>query len=133
MNKNILRIIDASVNRSTEGLRVIEEIVRFLYNDEKTYKKLRIIRHKIPRLFINYYPQSVLQRNSCKDPGKKVKEKKYKNIKHIVISNFHRISESLRVLEELAKMIQPKKVQKIKNLRYKIYDLEKFVVEKICR
>ncbi|MFN3551041.1 MAG: thiamine-phosphate pyrophosphorylase [Endomicrobiia bacterium] len=133
MNKNILRIIDANVNRSTEGIRVVEEILRFVYKDEKTYKKLRIIRHEIPKLFINFYPHSVLQRNSYIDPGKKSKEKKYKNIKHIVISNFHRVSESLRVLEEIAKMLQPKKVQKIKNLRYKIYDLEKFVVEKILR
>lgn len=131
--KNILKIIDASINRATEGLRVVEEILRFVYNDENTYKTLRSIRHKIVKLFIIFYSQSVLQRNSYIDPGRKSAEKKYKDVKEIVISNFHRVSESLRVLEEIAKMLKPRKVQEVKNLRYKIYDLEKLVFEKFLK
>lgn len=131
MDKKILRIIDANVNRITEGLRVVEEILRYIYHDDKTYTKLRRVRHQVAKVFANFYPEMLSVRNSTNDPGRIVKEKKYKDIKQVVISNFRRCSESLRVLEELAKLVAIKKVLLIKNLRYKIYDLEKYTVDKI--
>lgn len=133
MNKKILRIIDANVNRATEGLRVIEDILRFVYNDEKIYKKLRKIRHKIAKIFENFYSESVIQRESSIDPGKKTVEKKYIKMKEILISNFHRVTESLRVLEEIAKYLELKKVLKIKCIRYKMYDFEKLIFKKYLK
>ncbi|MEN3013994.1 MAG: thiamine-phosphate pyrophosphorylase [Endomicrobiia bacterium] len=133
MNKKILRIIDANINRITEGLRVIEETLRFVYRFESKYKALREIRHKIPKLFLKFYPSTVFQRNSISDPGISAKEKKYKNINQLLISNFHRVSESLRVLEELSKLVDIKNVLKLKKIRYKIYDLEKEIIKKIFK
>jgi len=133
MKKKILRIIDANINRATEGLRVVEEILRFVYKDEKIYKNLRIIRHNIVKLFQNLYPDTVFQRDSNIDPGKNAKEKKYKNINEIIISNFHRTTESFRVLEEIAKLILPDIVSEVKKLRYEVYDLEKYVIKKFLK
>lgn len=133
MNKKILRIIDANVNRITEGLRVIEEVLRFFYDESDGYKTLRKIRHEVPKIFYDIYPDMIFQRESSLDPGVNAREKKYEDIKQLVISNFHRVTESLRVLEELSKLIKIKKVQKIKHLRYKVYDLEKKLVQKILR
>lgn len=133
MDKKILRIIDANINRITEGLRVIEEVLRFVYDDDKDYKLLRRIRHKIPNFFSDKYREMLSQRESFSDPGITAKEKKYKDIKQLIISNFHRVTESLRVLEEISKLIKVKEVQKIKSLRYEVYDLEKKLIEKILK
>ncbi len=131
MDKKILRIIDANINRITEGFRVVEEFLRFVYNDEKIYKKLRTLRHQIVKIFSEFYPDTVLERNSINDPGIKAKEKKYKNVKEIVVSNIHRVTESLRVLEEISKLISSRKVMEVKRLRYKMYDLEKYIIEEV--
>ena len=131
MKKEILRLIDANINRITEGLRVVEEVLRFVYKEDKIYKTLRSIRHKIVKLFIEFYPQSVLQRASSIDPGRTAEEKSYKDIRQLVVSNFHRVTESFRVLEEIAKLVNTKKISEVKKLRYKVYDIEKYVVEKI--
>jgi len=131
MKKEILRLIDANINRITEGLRVVEEVLRFVYKEDKIYKILRSIRHKIVKLFIEFYPQSVLQRASSIDPGRTAEEKSYKDIRQLIVSNFHRVTESFRVLEEIAKLVNTKKISEVKKLRYKVYDIEKYVVEKI--
>jgi len=131
MKKEILRLIDANINRITEGLRVVEEVLRFVYKEDKIYKTLRNIRHKIVKLFDEFYPQSVLQRASSIDPGRTAEEKSYKDIRQLVVSNFHRVTESFRVLEEIAKLVNTKKISEVKKLRYKVYDIEKYVVEKI--
>jgi thiamine-phosphate pyrophosphorylase len=131
MKKEILRLIDANINRITEGLRVVEEVLRFVYKEDKIYKILRSIRHKIVKLFDEFYPQSVLQRASSIDPGRTAEEKSYKDIRQLVVSNFHRVTESFRVLEEIAKLVNTKKISEVKKLRYKVYDIEKYVVEKI--
>jgi len=131
MKKEILRLIDANINRITEGLRVVEEVLRFVYKEDKIYKTLRSIRHKVVELFIEFYPQSVLQRASSIDPGRTAEEKSYKDIRQLVVSNFHRVTESFRVLEEIAKLVNTKKISEVKKLRYKVYDIEKYVVEKI--
>jgi hypothetical protein len=131
MKKEILRLIDANINRITEGLRVVEEVLRFVYKEDKIYKTLRSIRHKVVKLFDEFYPQSVLQRASSIDPGRTAEEKSYKNIRQLVVSNFHRVTESFRVLEEIAKLVNTKKISEVKKLRYKVYDIEKYVVEKI--
>jgi len=42
--KNIYRILDANLNRAREGLRVVEEVCRFVLKDKKltlSAKKLR--------------------------------------------------------------------------------------------
>lgn len=132
MNNQILRIIDANFNRAQEGVRVVEDILRFFYEDKKIYFQLRKIRHRLTKIFYPIlYSKFVLVRDSKKDPGKKAKEKKYSLPKEIVISNLHRIEESLRVLEEVCKLVCIKKVLEIKKLRYTVYDLEKEIFQKI--
>ncbi len=125
MEKQILRIIDANFNRAIEGTRVVEDILRFVYDDKKSYLQLRNIRHHLAKIFSNMYEQLLTTRNSKIDPGRKVEERKYKNLSDILISNLHRVEESLRVLEEVCKLEFVEKVLKIKVLRYKIYDIEK--------
>ncbi|MFC2010373.1 hypothetical protein ACFLUL_02185, partial [Chloroflexota bacterium] len=45
----ILRIIDASYNRISEGLRLLEEIARMLLDDATLTEKLKTMRHELIR------------------------------------------------------------------------------------
>jgi len=130
MDKKIYRIIDANLNRSREGLRVVEDFARLYLNDKALSSRIKRIRHKISKISLEYLKQENLlkYRDSQKDVGAKGMrglEKKRKNIKQIVRVNLIRSQEGLRVLEELGKLIHPKAGEKFKNLRFKVYCLEK--------
>jgi len=38
---NLYRVLDANVNRTSEGLRVLEDLARFCYNDRLLSRGLR--------------------------------------------------------------------------------------------
>ena len=40
-------MIDANLNRSSEGLRVLEDVARFLLNDAELSQRLRTLRHNL--------------------------------------------------------------------------------------
>ena len=43
------RILDASANRAREGLRVVEDYVRFVLDDPGLTERLKEVRHRLPR------------------------------------------------------------------------------------
>lgn len=129
------RIIDANINRAKEGLRVCEEISRFLLQDPKLTTGLKTIRHKISGL-IKSFPDSselIKHRDSRKDIGKHIyiNELKRKNIPDIFFANIQRAKESVRVLEEFLKLININAAIAFKEIRYDLYSLEKKISEKI--
>jgi len=124
-NSGIYRLLDANFNRAMEGLRVIEDTFRFVKNDEKNFLKTRRIRHELGRVIKKMYPELILSRDTDKDDGATIKEKKRKNINSILIVNFQRVKQAIRVLEEYSKLISANSGMKFKKIRFKIYKLEK--------
>ena len=49
IKRDLLRIVDANLNRSREGLRVCEEVVRFALEDARLTSEFKTLRHKISR------------------------------------------------------------------------------------
>ena len=49
-DKNILRILDANINRAQEGVRVLEDTARMLFNDESLTRSIKDIRHQIQEI-----------------------------------------------------------------------------------
>ena len=47
MNSKVLRIIDANANRLTEGLRVCEDITRFILSDKIRTRRFKSLRHRV--------------------------------------------------------------------------------------
>ena len=43
----MLRIVDANLNRIGEGLRLIEDITRFILNDSDISEQLKAMRHEL--------------------------------------------------------------------------------------
>jgi thiamine-phosphate pyrophosphorylase len=125
LEKRFIRILDTNLNRCKEGLRVVEDTCRFVFCDETLYKKIRKVRHLSSKYLVDQYEQMLSARDSIKDSGRKAKEQSRENLKNIVIANFKRVQESLRVLEEYSKIINFDIALKYKALRYEVYSVEK--------
>ncbi len=121
----ILRLLDANLNRCREGLRVLEDTARFVWNDEALFKKIRTSRHSVDLITREFYPRLVTSRDSQGDHGREVPEKGRARFESVVAANLRRCAESLRVLEEYSKLFSPSAGSKFKSLRFGIYDLEK--------
>lgn len=134
--KIIDRIIDANINRAKEGLRVCEEITRFILNNRNLTARFKKIRHRIDRAFKPLPPQRNLikARQSLNDVGKTIYagELKRKNYQDIFAANIQRVKESIRVLEEFSKLGNTNAAIQFKKIRYDIYELEKKVITRIA-
>ena len=124
----IERVIDANLNRLKEGIRVCEDIARYLHNNKELSKKYKKLRHKAKT---SKYKSLLKSRDITNDPLKKsIKdEKSIKNLDEIIISNHKRAQESARVLEESFKLYDIIISEKFKDARYKLYSLEKEILE----
>ena len=123
MNENYLRLIDANLNRLREGIRVVEDIFRYVYNDKQTALKLKELRH-LSR-FENYI--ELLETRDVKNDVLRSSIKSEQNrtdLYSILIANFKRAQESSRVLEEFCKLISIKDSENFKYIRYELYNLE---------
>lgn len=133
MKDKLYRIIDANLNRSREGLRVIEDIVRFCLNDKNITAVLKKIRHQITDTVRNT-DLLLFSRDSAYDVGSEFNfllEGARKDTKGLVVSNFRRVEESLRVLEDISKILMPQKAKIYKKLRFRVYSIEKKLYERL--
>ena len=69
MPRQLLRMIDANLNRSSEGLRVLEDVARFLLNDAGLSQQLRAIRHNLAEETKSLSTKLLSQRDSEHDVG----------------------------------------------------------------
>ena len=131
--KKFYRILDANFNRAGEGLRVIEDGVRFLLNDSSLTQQVRGLRHSLLEE-INQIPDKeklIAYRNSQKDVGLKLKEGPREKLEDLITANFRRVEEAERSLEEYGKLISPIWAKEVKNIRFQTYILEKKVKMKL--
>ena len=122
-NKNTLRLIDANLNRLREGIRVVEDIFRYIYNDKETSSKLKSLRH-LSRL--ENYVQLLETRDIKNDVLRESikSEQNRSDLYSILIANFKRAQESSRVLEEFCKLDSIEDSENFKYIRYELYNLE---------
>ncbi|MDR1554469.1 MAG: thiamine-phosphate pyrophosphorylase [Campylobacteraceae bacterium] len=123
----ILRLIDANLNRLREGIRVVEDIRRYCFDDETVAKELKKLRHKA-RLepYLALLKTRDIENDVLKSTTKS--ESSRKDLLSIQIANLKRAQESARVLEETLKLYDAKEAQNFKEIRYYLYAIEK----KIC-
>ena len=133
--KVCLRIVDANLNRVTEGLRVCEDIIRFVIEDKSLQKKIKTLRHNVKDAKVNIceYFAIVSSRNIKQDIGKKTlsSDSLRKNFLDLFMANSQRVKESLRTLEETLKLIDINASEKFKKIRFSFYDVEKKGFKKI--
>ena len=122
-DERIYRVIDANLNRLKEGLRVVEDIKRYVFDDAKLAYKIKSLRHKtkIPQKEVLKFRNS--QNDVLKTSTKSEQERS--NLDEIITANFKRAQESARVLEECFKLINLERAELFKSIRYELYELEK--------
>ncbi len=101
------RILDANINRCAEGLRVLEDIARFRFNAAAVSADLRRMRHQIRQVFKGQETGLIHCRNAKKDVGRSISAAQTtdqrRDLTDTVLSNFKRVQEALRTLEEILK------------------------------
>ena len=130
-NCDAYRIIDANLNRSREGLRVCEEIVRFGLSSPQLTKELKSVRHAVSLIAKAHYKRIgslSSARDSSNDVGRVSKtpsEMRRSGLGDIFTANAQRAKESLRVLEEFYKIFDRKISARFSRLRFKVYEIER--------
>ncbi len=127
---SLFRLVDANLNRLKEGIRVIEDICRFVYEFKDEASKLKNLRHKARTSCLL---EALANRDIIGDILKDTtsEEKKRIDIHSLLVANFKRAEESARVLEESLKLINTEEAEEFKKIRYALYDIEKSLFSKL--
>lgn len=125
------RIIDVNLNRLTEGLRVVEDVVRLGLERKGLLRSIRALRTRVGKETRALRKRVVLSRDSETDPGRgdRFDRTGRKSLDDVLLANFKRAQEAARVLEEVLKIEEPRLSVKFKAVRFRLYDLEKQAVE----
>jgi thiamine-phosphate pyrophosphorylase len=127
---NVYRILDANINRASEGLRVLEDLARFYYNNKEISGRLKEIRHAIRKKCMRMLKDFLNSRDSINDVGLSLSKELGIDNKETLIelacANFKRIQEALRTIEENLRIIGQYEISKFyEECRFEAYDIEK--------
>ena len=127
-SSSVWRLIDANLNRALEGLRVCEDIVRFHRDHPRLACQLRALRHALGAAAVRL-PGGQLKllcaRDSRHDVGRRAPTAAESSLERVLLINFQRAKESLRVLEECARIVSPRCSGTFQAIRFRAYDLER--------
>lgn len=151
----VLRILDASANRAREGLRVVEDFCRFVWDDAFLCEQLKSVRHDLAAALVELgSPAWVAFRDTQQDVGTSIStaaEHVRGSGIDVVAASLKRIEEAFRSLEEYSKLVQDDRTDgidgdcasdrrsdiagarqtlpsaRIEQLRYRIYTIEKAI------
>ncbi len=134
----MFRLVDSNINRVCEGLRVIEDILRFKYNSVDFSKKLKKLRHLVRSNYYGFDEKLLNSRDVINDVGPDVTEEltliKSKTVLALICRNFKRIQEGLRSLEEITKSFEDSNESgRFEEIRYSSYNLEKEIIGYLTR
>lgn len=135
IDRAVYRIVDASLDRSAEGLRVVMDIVRFALDDKHASEELRLLRHRIlaltrgiPLLDI----RRLESRDSEADVGQPLgRGAAGRSLAESFLANIHRAQEAVRSLEETIRTFGASRADGYNRIRYRLYDLEKQIYPKV--
>lgn len=128
---DLYRILDAAANRAREGLRVVEDFVRWTWNDGFLSQQLKECRHELAGS-LRHLPLSALMeaRDTQQDVGTEIRtvsEYRRASPADVATASLKRLEEALRSLEEYSKVLDPEVSSRLEQLRYRIYTIEKSI------
>lgn len=135
----LLRAMDANSNRVSEGMRVVEEVVRFVLDDALLTEKLKEMRHLVREGTLQLsgsLANLIDSRESDNDVGRPLStgdSSERTNAIEMVVANMRRAQEGLRVLEELSASLDKESSNRFKRFRFELYSLEKQIISKLRR
>lgn len=131
INAGISRLVDASANRAREGLRVLEDIARFICDDAELTERLKAARHGL-RTELKALPlrsiDLIESRDTPGDVGTTISTRseldRGDGARDVVAAAAKRSQEALRSLEEHAKALGQSGAG-FEAARYALYDIER--------
>lgn len=136
------RILDASANRAREGLRVVEDYVRFTLDDAHLSRLLKTGRHRLTALLqLLSADLLIAARDTQADVGTTIhtaSEMARQSPLDVARASLKRVQEAVRTLEEYSKVVVPAAEpgseaaalpEQFGHLRYDLYTLEKAVLQ----
>ena len=135
----MLRLVDANLDRLGEGLRVLEDVSRFLLNDAVLSKRLKSLRHTLVKDLGPLERDLLSARRVMEDvgaPTAKHAASRHQDLPALVVANSRRVQESLRVLEEFSRVSGTPlagKAAGFEKARFEVYDLEQQLVGRLLR
>src|SRR3712207_5177850 len=104
----LYRVLDAAANRAAEGLRVVEDYVRFVLDDGYLLGLLKQLRHDLAKLLTEVSPtQRYAARETQGDVGTSfstVAETVRADLVEVATASMKRAQQALRSLEEYSKL-----------------------------
>jgi thiamine-phosphate pyrophosphorylase len=128
----LLRVLDAAANRASEGLRVVEDWVRFSLDDRHLTGLCKQLRHDLAAALAAVpRSQRLASRDTLADVGAELstpREGRRASPSELLTANFQRVQEALRSLEEHTKLLGLSSAAiACEALRYRTYTLERAV------
>lgn len=126
------RIIDASLNRASEGLRVLEDIARFALDDVRLTEACKQARHDLAEAVGPLPLPPGLTMSSRDTPGdvgtgvRTDREFARSDLRGVAGAACGRAAEAVRSIEEMAKCVGGD-AGRLESLRYSIYELGRLV------
>lgn len=131
-DRAIARMFDANANRAAEGLRAIEDVLRFAFNHRRLSREARNARHAVARISARVFPRGRLlaARDSGRDVGAARNDSAMPRRRRgdLISANMKRAQESVRVMEETAKYAgKLAGGRALQALRFRLYRLERSI------
>jgi thiamine-phosphate pyrophosphorylase len=122
------RLLDANLNRAREALRTLEDVARLGFDDEQTSAEAKAVRHELREVAEGV--DLLAARDAAGDVGTShttVAEASRQDLADVALAAGKRAGEAMRVLEEVLKLEAGDAAGRVKQLRYRVYDLERRV------
>ena len=131
-NTAVYRVLDASLNRAGEGLRVVEDYVRFVLDDPFLTAQAESRFGTISRRSPPQFPADDRHaaRDTLRDVGTEISndgEAARGDAWDVCAASLKRTEQSLRSLEEYGKLVDASFARQAESLRYRLYTLEKAI------
>ncbi len=131
--RSICRMIDANLNRTREGIRVIEDCARFVLDDAKLTTECKSARHQLKSAMdsLNLTHADLIEsRDTTNDVGTTIttqnEQDRSQGMSDLIKAAAKRATEALRVIEESAKALGSSGAA-FETIRYQLYTIEKQV------
>ncbi len=135
--REVYRVIDANLNRAREGLRVLEEVARFILEDADLSLRIKEMRHSLAAA-VKDLPGGMLDLVRARDAAGDVGagtwtegERDRQDLFDLVLANIKRVQEAARVMEEFGKLLNPDTAG-FKKIRFDSYSLEKELLARLA-
>lgn len=129
---SVRRLIDANGNRASEGLRVLEDVARFLLGDMVAADMAKQLRHQVRQ---SIPADAAHDRDTPGDVGTALKapdEMERRRVVDLVRANAARVCEALRAAEEGCKLQSlGHSATQLEQARYRTYQLESAILSRL--